>query len=100
MTDTEAKGTPVVVTTEHKGVFFGFAEKPTAAGDTTVELVGAQMCVYWSDSVRGVLGLAATGPDKRCKITPVVPRIQLDKVTAIIEATGEAVKAWQSKPWS
>jgi hypothetical protein len=97
---TNTKSTAVVVTTEHKGVFFGFAEEPTTAGDTTVELADAQMCVYWSDSVRGILGLAATGPDKRCKITPVVPRIQLDKVTAIIQATPEAVAAWQSKPWS
>jgi hypothetical protein len=95
---TETKGSPVVVTTEYKGVFFGF--QSAVATDGKIELADAQMCVYWSDSVRGVLGLAATGPDKRCKITPVVPRIQLDKVTAIMEATPEAVAAWQSRPWS
>jgi hypothetical protein len=100
MSDTEVKGKPVVVTTEYKGVFFGFALEPTAAGDTAIELADAQMCVYWSDSIHGILGLAATGPDRRCKITPVVPKIQLDKVTAIISATDEAVKAWQLRPWS
>jgi hypothetical protein len=100
MSDTEVKGKPVVVTTEHKGVFFGFAAAPAAAGDTAIELTSAQMCVYWSESVHGVLGLAATGPDMRCKITPAVPRILLDKVTAIMDATPEAVKAWELRPWS
>jgi len=95
----EGTGMPVVVTTEHRGVFFGFATSPTA-GATTIELVDGQMCVYWSESVKGVLGLAATGPDKRCKISPPVPRLELNKVTSVMHATSEAVKAWQSRPWS
>jgi hypothetical protein len=95
----EAPGTPVVVTTEHRGVFFGFAPSPKV-GATTIELLDGQMCVYWSESVKGVLGLAATGPDKRCKITPPVPRLELNKVTSVMHATDEAVKAWQSRPWS
>lgn len=95
----EALGTPVVVTTEHRGVFFGFAQSLTE-GATTIELTAAQMCVYWSESVKGVLGLAATGPDKGCRISPTVPKIELSKVTAVMHATAEAVKAWQSRPWS
>ena len=100
MTDSdEILGRPVVVTTEHRGVFFGFAPAPTV-GATTIELLNGQMCVYWSESVKGVLGLAATGPDNRCKITPAVPRLELNKVTSVMHATTEAVKAWQSRPWS
>ena len=91
-------GQPVVVTTEHKGVFFGYL-----AGDrdsTVIELDDAQMCVYWSADVRGVLGLAATGPTRSCRITRAVPKITLQKVTAVIDATAEAVKSWQERPWS
>jgi hypothetical protein len=95
----DAKGTPVVVTTEHRGVFFGFAQSLTV-GATTIELADGQMCVYWSTSIKGVLGLAATGPDKNCKVTPIVPKLQLTKVTAVMEATPQAVKAWQTRPWS
>jgi head-tail adaptor len=29
-----------------------------------------------------------------------VPRITLQDVTAVTDATGEAVKAWQDRPWS
>lgn len=99
MTDSNVtQGKPVVVTTEHKGVFFGFATGPTAGADT-IELLHGQMCVYWSQGVKGVLGLAATGPDKQCKVTAPVPRIELSKVTAVMDATSEAVTAWQSRPW-
>lgn len=89
---------PVVVTTQHRGVFFG-----NLTGDrnsTTVELTAAQMCIYWSDDVRGVMGLASTGPTSRCRIGPPVPRITLQDVTAVIDATDEAVRAWQARPWS
>lgn len=90
---------PVVVTTEHRGVFFGYLNDDYDGGEQ-VELLQAQMCVYWSADVHGVLGLGATGPSKNCKITPAVPSLSLNKVTAVIGATPEAVTAWQAKPWS
>lgn len=89
---------PVVVTTAHRGVFFGWY-----AGDLeakTVRLTDAQMCVYWSAAIGGVLGLAVTGPDGACRIGPPAPAITLQDVTAIIEVKDEAVKAWQARPWS
>ena len=92
------QGTPVVVTTEHRGVFFGYLHGNRDAPD--VELRDAQMCVYWSASVRGVLGLAATGPDDKCRVTAPVPSITLHKVTAVMGASDEAVKAWLARPWS
>jgi hypothetical protein len=88
----------VIVTTEHKGVFFGLLNG-SADTDTTVSLTDAQMCVYWSTDVNGVLGLAATGPSKSCRVTPVVPKITLQGVTAVIDASSEAEKAWRSRPW-
>lgn len=90
---------PVVVTTEHRGVFFGNLESENGT-EKTVSLAAAQMCVYWSQDVKGVLGLAATGPSKNCRVTPAVPKIKLEKVTAIIDTTDEAVKAWATRPWS
>jgi len=89
---------PVVVTTEHRGVFFGWYSGPTDA--KTVRITDAQMCVYWSTGIGGVLGLASAGPDSSCRIGPAVPAITLQGVTSIIEASDEAVKKWQAKPWS
>jgi len=96
----ENAGQPVVVTTAHRGVFFGFLAPGDDRGDKTLELAEAQMCVYWSSDVQGVLGLAAAGPSPRCKVTRPVPRITLQDVTAVIDVTGEAVKLWQGRPWS
>jgi hypothetical protein len=88
----------VVVTTEHKGVFFGFTAGPLTG--KTAELTDARMCLQWSEGVRGVLGLAATGPDRSSKVTRAVPRLALTEVTSMMDATPEAVDAWQDKRWS
>ena len=93
------KTRPVVVTTEHRGVFFGNLNSSDDT-DKTVSLTDAQMCVYWSADVKGVLGLAATGPSRSCKVTPPVPKITLQAVTAVMDATTEAEKAWQARPWA
>ena len=39
----------VLVTTQHKGVFFGYA---TATGGTTIRLRAARLCVYWTADLR------------------------------------------------
>jgi hypothetical protein len=60
---------PVLVTTEFRGVFFGYATE--TSGDT-IHLKRARNCVYWSSDVKGFAGLAATGPTKSCRIGPAV----------------------------
>jgi hypothetical protein len=90
------KQIPLVVTTSHKGVFFGYA-KPTA--NTIVRLERARMCVYWSADMKGVVGLAATGPSKDCKIGPAAPAITLHGVTLIMEVSPEAEALWNQQPW-
>lgn len=86
----------VIVTTEHRGVFFGYAADTD--GDV-IKLRGARNCVYWSSGVRGFMGLAATGPDKQSKVGPAVD-IEVRKITSVIECTPEAVAAWEGAPWS
>ncbi len=98
MATAKGKKRAVVVTTEHRGVFFGYLN----GGDPTAKVVvldDAQMCVYWAADVNGVLGLAATGPSKSCRITPAVPSITLQAVTAVMDATDAAAKAWKDRPW-
>jgi hypothetical protein len=96
---TKKKTTPsrtVLVTTEHRGVFFGYADNTD--GDTIV-LKRARLCVYWSADVRGFMGLASTGPSKSCRIGPPAD-ITLRKITAVVEVTPEAVAKWEAAPWS
>ena len=90
----------VIVTTKHRGVFFGYVAEDAVKIDI-IDLKNPQMCVYWHASVRGVLGLASHGPNKDCRISPVgVPSIQLRGITAVIECSEQAEKAWKEAPWS
>jgi len=99
MTKQTKKQTAVVVTTEHRGVFFGYVEDDTALPDK-ITLTDARMCVYWSEQVKGVLGLAATGPNDKCRIGTKVPRFTAWKITSVSECTPEAIEAWEQAPWS
>ena len=90
----------VMVTTEQRGVFFGYAEDGQDMTGKTVEIKGARMCVFWSQAMRGVLGLASMGPDKDCRIGPSITSIVLQNVTAVCAVTEEATKKWEAAPWA
>lgn len=86
----------VIVTTEHRGVFFGRA---TDTDGDQIALKGARLCLYWSADVKGFMGLAGSGPTKSCRIGPPAD-ITLRKITAVLECTDVAAKAWEAAPWS
>jgi hypothetical protein len=92
----------VVICTAKRGVFFGYT---TDSGDAIIEkskgtLRRARMCVRWSAETHGVLGLAGIGPQKGSKVGPRVPAIALESITAVIDCSDEAAKAWEAEVWS
>jgi len=91
---------PVVITTDKdkRGVFMAFINPKDAALET-MEAEEIRMAVYWSADVRGVVGLAAHGPTKDCRISPAAPKATIKGVTAVLEMTPEALKAWRKEPW-
>jgi hypothetical protein len=93
----KSKPIPLIVTTEHRGVFFGYGQVTT---EKTIRLTDVQMCVYWSSDLKGVLGLASVGPTKQCKIGPPAPAMTLQGVTSIIEVSSEAEAKWKTQPWN
>lgn len=98
MTKQKSELQPVLVTTAHRGVFFGYLDGPiTDAPNIRIER--ARMAVYWNEDVRGVLGLASNGPNKNCRIGPTVLAITLRDVTSVTEVTDTAVEAWEQGPW-
>lgn len=88
---------PLVITTAHKGVFFGYGV-PTQ--NKTIRVEQAQMCVYWSTDVHGVVGLAANGPTTSCKVGPPAPAMTLQDVTSVMECSKEAETRWKTQPWN
>lgn len=87
---------PVLVTTAHRGVFFGYA---TDTSGETVTLSRARNCIYWSADVRGFMGLAANGPTRGCRIGPPA-NIELRAITSVVEVSPEAVTKFESAPWA
>jgi len=90
---------PVLVTTEFRGVFFGYLDEPNEAPNK-LTLKGARNCVYWSSDCKGFLGLASKGPTKGCRIGPVVPELTIYKITSITDVTPEAAEIWKQEIWS
>ncbi len=86
---------PVVVTTEHRGVFFGYA---TDTDGETISLKRSRLCVYWSSDVKGFMGLAANGPSASCRIGPEAD-ITLRNITAVLEVSPAAEANWSAAPW-
>lgn len=86
---------PVLITTAHRGVFFGYAKDTTGV---TIALDRARLCVYWSSDCKGFMGLASSGPTASCRIGPPAD-ISLRNITAVVEVSAEAVAAWENAPW-
>ena len=95
----DKKEIPVVVTTLHKGVFFGYIDDEESANDNPIVIKRAMMCVYWSSGVKGILGLPTDGPDKDSRISGERATVRLHNVTAVAIATKKAAKNWEKKPW-
>ena len=89
----------IIVTTAHRGVFFGYVSPKLDLTKKTITLKNARLCVYWCASVKGFMGLGVTGPLEGSRIGPRTPKIILQDVTSVIEPTKQAIKAWESDLW-
>lgn len=92
----QQKERAVLVTTKHRGVFFGYAKETDGEA---INLRAARLCVYWSSDLRGFMGLASHGPSHSCKIGPAAD-IELRDITSVVEVTPQAVEKWEKAPWA
>lgn len=91
---------PVMVTTDKRGVFFGYLPEFPATMVSEIELTDARMCTMWSTEMHGVFGLAAIGPGEGCRVGPKVPRKRLNGLTSVTLCAPEAAARWEAEPWS
>lgn len=82
---------PVIVTTEHRGVFFGYA---TDTRGDSIQLKRARMAIYWNTK-RGIFELAEVGPNSGSKISARAD-IEVRKITSVMEVTTDAVAKWEA----
>ena len=85
------KERPVIVTTEHRGVFFGYAGDTTGS---TIDLKRARMAIRFG-TTKGLMELAETGPTANSKISARAD-LELRKITAVFEVSEVAAKKWES----
>jgi hypothetical protein len=93
---TNGKERAVVVTTSHRGVFFGYTDDTSGA---IISLRAARNCLYWAMDQKGFVGLATFGPTKGARIGPAAD-LELRDITSVAACTPEAVAAWEKAPWS
>lgn len=91
----KSKERAVVVTTQHRGVFFGFAADTDGA---IIKLRAARNCLFWPSENKGFMGLASMGPVNGARIGPAAD-ISLRDITSVIECTPEATQAWEMAQW-
>ena len=91
-------GRAVLVTTEHRGVFFGYIEDE-GKFPTEITLTRMRNCIQWN-GLKGFLELTTTGPTSACRVGPAAERGTLAKCTGRWDVEQAAVDAWEKQPWS
>lgn len=86
---------PVIVTTEHRGVFFGHLDANADITAKTLALTDARMCIVWG-TTKGLMQLCETGPTNNSKISAPADIPALHNVTAVFDVTPEAVAAFEA----
>lgn len=91
MATRKSKTRPVIICTEHRGVFFGYS---TDTSGDTIHLHRARMAIYFG-TTRGVMELAETGPTSSSKVSARAD-IEVRKVSAVFEVTPAATEKWEA----
>lgn len=93
MTKASTTERPVLVTTEHRGVFFGYAADTKGS---VIDLKRARMAISFG-TTRGLMELCESGPTSRSKISARAD-IEVRKITAVFEVSADAAAKWESAP--
>lgn len=85
---------PVLITTEYRAVVFGYI-KDDKKLPAEITLTGARLGIWW-EGCGSFMGLAATGPNSKCRIGARIDEITFYKITSVTTVSPEAEKAWES----
>ena len=85
---------PVIITTQHRGVFAGLIPDDQDLAAKAMPLKSAKMAIYWG-TTKGVMQLAETGPTDKSRISAAADIPMLHDITAIFDITAEACEKSQ-----
>lgn len=86
----------ILVTTQHRGVFYGEVPDRCDLTKRTLKLKNARCAIRW-DTKDGVAELASVGPNRNSKIGAKADIEALHDITAVWVCTPEATMAWQAR---
>lgn len=90
---------PVLVTTAHRGVFFGYLHGEPKKEQVVISR--ARNVTYWDVETRSFLGLAAHGPTPKCRVSAAAgEQSTLFDITGVFVCTPEAVEKFEQGPWA
>lgn len=83
----------VLITTKHRGVFFGYVDTATDLSQRTLAVKDARMAIRFG-TTGGLMQLAETGPTDESRIGSKADIPVLHDVTAIFTVTEQAEQKW------
>lgn len=86
---------PVLITTQHRGVFAGLIPDGQDLTAKAMPLQNARMAIRWGTS-RGLMELCETGPTRESRLSAPADIPMLHDITAIFAITDEAWEKWQN----
>jgi len=86
---------PVLVTTQHRGVFAGLIPTDQDLAARSMPLKAAKMAIYWG-TTRGLMELCETGPTAKSRISAPADIPVLHDITAIFDITPAAWTKWEA----
>jgi hypothetical protein len=87
-----------LVLCEPRGVYMGLVAWPKGELPKALTLYLARSCVMYQGI--GSAGLAAVGPNERCRITGSTMETSVANPKSLHALTPEALSRWEDEPWS
>ena len=84
---------PVLITTQHRGVFAGLIPVDQDLSVKAMPLKSARMAIYWG-TTKGVMELCDTGPTSKSRISATADIPMLHDITAIFDISEKAWDKW------
>ena len=91
------KGRAVLVTTSHRGVFFGWLNNGQDETNRSLALTDCRNVIHWTGK-RGFLGLASHGPEDDSQLGSTASRVLLHDIVSVTDCSDAATKALEG--WS
>lgn len=86
---------PIIITTQHRGVFFGMVPEDQDLTARTMQLKQARCAIYWG-TTKGIAELAESGPTAKSRIGAPADLDAIHDITAVWSVTEGAAQKWLS----